>query len=210
MRLQPEERAALWGGLRQLGYVAACLGVTVMQLVLADITHGDTFKEMHFVENMQFCLLLLSAVVLLAFAGGRRSGHQPLGCLLASLCLLAACREMDMLFDASPILSWKIGFAFPLAAMAYALAKGRESLRLVLRFVNKPPCVMFTAAFLFIIVGQMIGHKPFLLDILGPVEHIGRIKEIFEEGVETIGYCTILCASLELFFTRGAYTLPEA
>ncbi len=205
MKLQPEERIALYGGLRQLGYVAGCLGIMFVQLALARVYHQDTFKELHLVENLQFSLLVVSALVFFAFAAGERTRRRPLGWLLASFCLLAACREMDILFDDCPFLSWKIGFVFPAAALIYDLARWPDFLRATLRFAGRPPCIMLIAAVIIIAVGQLIGHKPFLIDLLGPFDHVSRLKEVFEEGVETVGYFTILCASIELFCTRKTY-----
>ena len=205
MKLQPEERIALYGGLRQLGYVAGCLGIMFVQHALAHVYHQDTFKELHLVENLQFTLLVLSALVYFAFAAGQRA-RRPLGWLLASFCLLAACREMDILFDDCPFLSWKIGFVFPAAALLHDIVCWPVFFRAALRFASRPPCIMLIAAVIIIAVGQLVGHKPFLIDILGPVDHVSRLKEIFEEGVETIGYFAILCASIELFCTRQSYS----
>ena len=52
-------------------------------------------------------------------------------------------------------------------------------------------------------VAQCIGHKRFLINVLQE-DHVGRIKELLEESLETIGYFILLCSSVELIWTKGS------
>lgn len=194
------EKASIWFGLRHLIYFAGCFAVILIEHLLATHYHGETFREHCIIENLQLCELLL--VILLFCIGWLRQGmFARLMPLFAGLCAFAACRELDSFLDTYiPIIGWKIGVIFPIASSAYALADWKESQREFFLFLHHPSFELMLCAMILILpVAQCIGHRSFLVNVLEE-QHLGKIKELLEESLETIGYFVLLCSSLELLW----------
>ena len=57
-----------------------------------------------------------------------------------------------------------------------------------------------TILIIILVLGQLIGHRAYLKAVLVDMDHLGLVKEVIEESIETIGYSLILLASFESFF----------
>ena len=198
------EKATIWFGIRQFIYLAGCFAVILLEHFLACRFHGETFREHCIIENLQLCELLLATIVF-GVTSLRKGEFARLMPLFAGLCAFAVCRELDnFLGTLIPVVGWKIGVVFPIASISYALVDWQETQREFFRFLRHPAFnIMMCAMVLILPVAQCIGHKSFLVNVLQE-EHVGRIKELLEESLETIGYFILLCSSVELFWKDGS------
>ena len=203
------KKASLWFGIRQLIYLAGCFAVILIEHLLATRYHGETFHEHCIIENLQLCELLLTTL-LFCISWLRQGVFAKLMPLFAGLCAFAACRELDcFLGNHIPTFGWKIGVIFPIASVAYALKDWKETQRVIFLFLRHPSFELMLCAMILILpVAQCIGHKSFLLNVLEE-EHIGRIKELLEESLETIGYFVLLCSSIELLVKHKKQPLSQ-
>ena len=196
------EKASLWFGVRHLIYLCGCFAVILLEHLLASRFHGETFHEHCIIENIQLGELVL-ATIIFGVASLRKGEFARLKPLFAGLCAFAVCRELDNFLGAHvPVLGWKIGVVFPIAAAVYAFADWQETRREFFLFLRHPSFeIMLCAMVLVIPAAQCIGHKSFLVNVLQE-EHVGRIKELLEESLETIGYFILLCSSMELLLWK--------
>ena len=201
MVFDKEFKVALSIMARHLLYIVVCIGMMLLQHAAARCYHENTYAENGLVENMQFLLLLSSGIVFLVHALVHRKERTILF-ILSGLCALGACREMDRVLDSLiPVVSWKIGLLFVVVPCVWNFKHWEEFQNSLCRFLNTKCFVMLCAAFSIILVlGQLIGHKAYLRAVMVDVEHLGTIKEMVEESIETIGYLIILLASAESFF----------
>ena len=199
------EKRAFAIGIRYVLYIAVCIGALLLQHFASSHFHDETFSENGLVENIQFLLLLASAIVFLAH-GVIRPKFRTLLFLLSGLCALGCCREMDNIMDRLiPVMSWRVGFLFVVAPAIWALMRRKETLSALESFLRSRCFVKLCNAFTVILVlGQLIGHRSYLKAVLVDMDHIGLVKEVIEESVETIGYTMILLASLESFLDLAA------
>ena len=192
------EKASVWFGVRQLIYLGGCFAVVLLEHLLAYCFHGETFHEHCIIENIQLCELLLATIV---FSIGKlcNGEYERLTSFFAGLCAMAVCRELDNFLGTHiPLIGWKIGVVFPIFTALYALADWQETRKELFRFLRHPAFeIMLCAMVLVFPAAQCIGHRSFLVNVLQE-EHVGRIKELLEESLETIGYFILLCASVEL------------
>ena len=203
------EKASVWFGVRQFIYLVGCFAIILLEHMLARRFHGVTFREHCIIENLQLCELLLATLL---FCVGRLC-HKQFSRLMpffAGLCAFAVCRELDNFLGANiPLLGWKIGAVFPIAAASYALANRQETRREILLFLRHPSFeIMLCAMILILPAAQFMGHKSFLVNVLQE-EHVGRIKELLEESLETIGYFILICSSLELLWQHPNMLAPD-
>ena len=196
------EKASIWFGVRHLIYLGGCFAVILLEHLLASRFHDETFRENCIVENIQLGELLLATIVF-GVASLRKGEFARLMPFFAGLCSFAACRELDnFLGTYIPLVGWKIGVVFSLGTLAYALADWQETRRELFLFLRHPSFeIMLCAMVLVFPVAQCVGHKSFLVNVLQE-EHVGRIKELFEESLETIGYFILFCSSVELLWTE--------
>ncbi len=194
-------KGALAIGVRQILYLAVCICAMVLQHTVAYHCHEDTCAENGIVENMQLMLLIGASVVFFVHALIHRREKTVLY-ILSGLCALGACREMDRVLDELiPVVSWKVGVLFVIVPVVFAFRHIKEVVPSLERFLQSRCFVMLCCAFTIILVlGQLIGHKPYLKAVIVDMEHLGTIKEMVEESIETIGYLLILLASIESFF----------
>ncbi len=204
MKIDNNFKGALAIGIRQMVYLAVCVCVMLLQHFAANHCHEDTYAENGLVENMQFGLLVASFVVFLAHALIRRR-YRTVFFVLSGLCALGSCREMDRVLDSLiPVLSWKVGVLFVIVPIVFALKHIDETIECLNRFLRSRSFIMLCGAFTIVFVlAQLIGHKPYLKAVFVDVEHLGTIKEMVEESIETISYLIILLASVESWFEFG-------
>ena len=198
MHFSPEEKKTLCIAFRQLAYFLLCTALIVLISIATRQLGPEVFDENRLIENMQFALLFLSGMFFL-IKGLVCRRAAPVLMLCSSLAFLACCREADNLLDAwIPILSWRIGFFFIIAASVYAIMHRADFRTALFDFLRTP--ASFLMCFAMIVIGplaQLIGHKPFLLAALPSYHSVGQIKELFEECTETMGYFLLLLASIE-------------
>ena len=160
--------------------------------------HAETFHEGGPVENLQLAELLLAGG-LFGLAALRRKEFSFVAWLLGGLCLFAACRELDNLFDRLlPVVGWKFGGLFALIPAVLAIRRRRAFFAQACAFMQTTACAMMFAAFLLIVpLAQGIGHKVFLAQLMPDAGHYGAIKELIEESLETVGYFVLICSAVE-------------
>lgn len=200
MMMDANAKSGLYTALRQVCYLGGALVLMFLQWWIAPVFHNETFEESNIVENLQVAFLGTALLFFLVRAYLHKSGRSI--CLLcASLCALASCRELDETLDELlPIVSWRVGFLFPVLAICYAFLHRNGFCKTLILFCRMPCFTMLFQAVLIILMAQMIGHNAFIKTILMESEHIHSIKELFEEAAELMGYYVILCASIDLLF----------
>ena len=196
-----KEKAVFVKTFRQTLYFILTFSFIFIVHAIAHHYKTRTFSEHSIVENIQLVFLLLSSFIFF-INGSFYKKFRPLLFLLASLCLLASFRELDMFFDKKvKFIGWEIGFVFPLCAIIYALKNKRTLRNTLIDFYSSPAFHMMCCAMIIIFpIAQCIGHGPFVRDVLG-THNIAAIKEMFEESGETIGYFLILLSSIEFRFS---------
>ena len=201
LKLTKTEKTICYNVARLFVYFCIIFGFIFFMHYLAKQYHDQTFAEGGIVENIQLTLLLSSGVIFLAQIR-LRPEYAPVLWLLASCSFLGSARELDKFFDhLIPILSWKIGFIFPLIAFYKAYQWRWYLKKALLRFFTSPSFYMMSCAMVIIIpIAQCIGHCPFVTNILGTTK-ISAIKELFEEATEAMGYLLIFLSSVECFWS---------
>lgn len=165
---------------------------------IADIHKDSTFSEGCIIENIQLSLLSASGIILY-IEGRLYTGYRQLLFFLSSLCFLACFRELDYYFD-KQIFGWQIAFVLPLIATIFALQNFSLSLKQVQSFVFSSSFHMMLCAVILILpVAQCIGHRPFVVDVLGS-DDVRDIKEFIEESCKTIGYFLIFLSIFEVYW----------
>lgn len=200
MNLQQNEKNIMFRLCRQFIYFVLIFAFILGMHFLAHVYGVDTFEENSVVENIQLSLLLFSAVCFCSQAGFYKDFRSVLF-LLASCCLLAACRELDAIFDKIiPVLHWKFAFVFPFAAVVYAYMHRSGVKKSLLKFFAMPAFdMMYLTAIIILPIAQCVGHRAFVKNVLG-MNHIGNIKELYEESLEVVGYFLIFLSSIEMYF----------
>jgi len=198
MNLTEHEISALKAACRQFVYFMLTYFFVFSIYRVSLEFRNKTFGEMGVIENLQFALLAISGIIFTVHACMYKEWRDT-SFLLASCCFLASFRELDKFFEHnSQFISWKVGFVFPIAALLYAGKNFEKSVKNILEFIAKPSFFMMCFAVIMILpVAQFIGHRPFVVAVLGDNRLTPRVKEFFEECCESIGYFIIVLASLE-------------
>ncbi len=195
------EKTIVYNVIRQFVYFCIILGFIFFIYHLSSIYHKETFAENGIVEGIQLGVLISSGLIFLLQLF-LRPEYAPVLWLLASCSFLGAARELDKVLDELlPVISWRIGFIFPLIAL-YMAWKYRYCLKKTLvRFFTSPSFYMMCCAMVIIIpIAQCIGHRPFVVNVL-QIKDVADIKEMFEEACEVMGYLLILLSSIECYFS---------
>lgn len=146
MLISTSEKNTLWKAARQSIYFCLLWLYIFFIHSLAYQYNADAFHEFGMVENLQLATLFISGLSFAIQAIGNKSYRQIL-LLLASLCFLACCRELDSFFDHHlPFISWRLGFIFPLLACVYAYINFRQTLSQLLNFLQTPTFYMMCSA----------------------------------------------------------------
>lgn len=203
MTLLPPQtpRQMLFAQARNITYFTIlCLFVLILWK-LAEMHSTDFVAEGGVLENMQLGILLLTSLSFGIQAIFNKI-HRPVLLLLASLTAAAVIRELDAFFDDFlPIISWKFCWLLPISAIIYNIRRGKAALDALISF-QRSNCftMLVTAAIIIIPIGQILGHRSFLNDML---EHPGvntyLLRRIMEEPIELMGYLQILLASIEFY-----------
>lgn len=201
MFFSKQEKTIVFNVVRQFVYFCVVFAFVLFLVYLSSIYHSKTFAEHGVVENIQLGLLLSSGLIFLVQLK-LRPEYACVLWLLASCSFLAACRELDMFFDEHlPVISWRIGFIFPLIAFGKAYQYSYCLKKTLIRFFTSPSFYMMSCSMIIIIpVAQCIGHRPLMVNVLNTTG-ISAVKELFEEACEAVGYLMILLSSIECYFS---------
>ena len=193
-------RKIFFAAFRQLLYFTVMLGFVFFVHFLSYHFRISTFSEYGIIENIQFGMLVCSGIFFMT-EGIYFKNYRELLFLLASFCAVASCREMDNYFDKHlPIISWRIGFIFLLAALFLSYLNRHKLTRQLVSFGTSPAFYMMCMAMIVIIpIAQCVGHRPFVVAVLGE-NQVREIKEFIEESCECIGYLLILLSTCEIYF----------
>ena len=194
------EKSTVFSTIRQILYCAGCIGVTFLEHAVAAVCKAKTFDENGFMENFQLGELVFACTLFLIISFRRKMFHK-MGIIFAALCAFAACRELDNVFDdLIPVISWKFAFLFIVLASAYAMKNWQKTREELFTFLRHPSFLMMCCAMTVIIpIAQCIGHRSFVVNVL-QIDHVGSIKELIEESIETAGYFILICSAIELFW----------
>ncbi len=197
MAKNTNEKTVALTAFRQFFYLALMMSFIFFLHFLARHYYSETFAENGVVENIQLSLLLTSGIIFTVY-GCINKEYRHVSLMLASVCLLAACRELDAVLDKKiPEVSWRVGFVFPFAAVVYAWKERNNTLKPLCSFLSSPAFFMMCNAVIIILpIAQCIGHRPFVINVLGESQ-MREIKEFFEEATEAMGYFLILLSSFE-------------
>ncbi len=189
------------GLLCRYGVYAAVIVLTLL-LLRHHGRHGYAclFREHGPVETAQQYVLLATGLAL-TLSAWRHPACRQLSFLLATLVLLAAVRELDLVLDRNiPVLGWKIGYLAPLWAAVGLCRPPRRApfLRQLRAFAGSQSFVIFWAAFIVAVpLAQMLGNGRLLEGLLGPA-YTRDFKCVIEEVLELAGYLLLFMGSLEL------------
>lgn len=195
------EKEKLWSAVRCFVYLLSAMIFIGFIHYLASVYKTETFAENSVVENIQLGLLLCAGVIFLV-QGIYAKTWRPLMFFLASLCFLASCRELDKTLDELIYgVRWRIGFVFPLIAAEYAIKHKDIAYKNLFSFLGTSSFyMMFCALIIIFPIGQCIGHRPLVVNVIGESQ-MAQIKELFEECSEVMGYFLILLASIESYIS---------
>ena len=198
MELSDKDKCTLSSIIRQAIYFALC--IAFMYGIIAVTRHlgAEVFDENRLIENLQFLLLLASGLVFFIKACLCRR-HSTVLAICAALAMFGACRECDNILDKLlPIISWRIGLLFMLAAVIYTIKYSKDFMPALLEFASTPAFFLMCSSITIAgPIAQLIGHRPLLQVALPAHQDIGQIKELFEECVECAGYFILFLASIE-------------
>lgn len=185
--------------LRQFCYFAGIFAFVFCIHYLADRFKAETFAEFGVVENMQLGILVISGFIFTIQAIAYKD-YRELLFLLASVCFLASCRELDSWFDKRiPLISWRVGFVFPFVALLLAFINRKNIMKQLIPFFGSPAFYMMVSVLILVLpIAQCIGHRSFVEDILG-ANNVREIKEFIEETVECLGYMLLLFSTFEIY-----------
>ena len=169
---------------------------------LANLYREETFREYGVVENIQLGFLIVSAGIF-TWESFIFKKHAALLLFLASLCALGSCRELDGFFDDNlPIVSWKFGFLFPVAALINLWRNRKIARESFFQFLETPAFnLMFMAVLIGLALAQVLGHRSFIATVLGEEKSARAVRRILEEGTEVVAYFLIFLSTFECYFS---------
>jgi hypothetical protein len=191
-----EIKTAIRIGWRYFAYAAALALVNQgVKLLAKDAPR--IFQEGHFVEAMQFSLLLVT-VLIFSLATLRLPHNRELLLLLAGITALAACRELDSFLGRHlPVISWRIGFLPLLAAAVYFCRAGRRAWGQAGELARSQAFVVLWAGLLIAYpIAQLTGHGEFLRGLMQE-DYSRTYKRAIEETLELMGYLVLCFGAIE-------------
>lgn len=199
--LSTSEKHTLFTLCRHAAYIGIQLLVVFSLWSLGHIFKEGLIEEYGILENVQSGVLLLTSVILL----GEAARHERYRAILFSLamCTTAALiREQDAFLDEHlPVISWKFCFIFPIMGLAALWRQVHRDRAPLFDFFRSGSFGIMLMAFVTIVpLAQCLGHRHFIIDVLGTEEDPRLIRRFLEEPFELMGYIQILLASIEFYF----------
>lgn len=184
---------------RQFIYLVLLTLIVIVFWQVADVFKSATVQEYGTFESIQSVVLFLIATSF-SIQAFRNKTYRPILFSLGMLALAALVREQDSFFDnAIPLIGWSWCWLFPISGLVLLICKRREIGPAMHEFLHSYAFhMMLTALIIIIPVAQCLGHRSFLVDMLGDQSvdsHL--VRRIMEEPIELLGYIQILLASIE-------------
>ncbi len=170
---------------------------------------GGHFYENHFVEWLQFALLLVGAV-LFATGGRRCQKHRALSLVFAGVLSMAAVRECDLLLDRHIFkYFWQSCVTLLFLATALVLLKNwRAFFESLNEFSNWNSFGIMFAGFLALLFSRVVGHNDFWPQIIGKKE-LWLLIRVIEETSEVLAYFLFFTGSIEYTLKLNANSASE-
>ena len=201
IQLAQSEKTVLFTTMRMSIYFVVLTLVSVGIWKIADVFGGAAFGENGIIENTQ-CVFLMIAGFIFALSAWKNKANRIAMLGLSALCMLGICREQDAWFDANlPILSWRVGYIFPVLVSIYGLCHFKNFKKQILDLLKTPACsLMFSAMVVIIPFAQCIGHRPLIKAVIESDDSgiVFAIRRMIEESGELLGYLMIVLAAIEL------------
>lgn len=199
--LSSTEKRTLFTLFRHAAYIGLQLLFVFGMWGLGNMFKEGLIEEYGILENIQSGVLLITAIILL----GEAARHARYRAILFSLamCITAALiREQDTFFDTHlPVISWKFCFIFPIMGLAALWRQVRLDRTPLFEFFRSSSFGIMLMAFVTIVpLAQCLGHRHFIIDVLGTEEDPRLIRRFLEEPFELMGYFQILLATIEFYF----------
>lgn len=199
--LSSTEKRTLLALFRHATYIALQLLVVFSLWGLGKVFKEGLIEEYGILENLQSGVLLLTSVILLGEAA-RHARYRAILFSLAMCTTAALIREQDAFLDQHlPIISWKFCFIFPIMGLAALWRQIRTDRAPLFDFFRSGSFGIMLMAFVTIVpLAQCLGHRHFVIDVLGTEEDPRLIRRFLEEPFELMGYIQILLATIEFYF----------
>ena len=184
---------------RQMLYLIVLVLVVLLCWKIGDTYKSATVQEYGIFESAQSVVLLLMAINFIVQAVFNRAYRPVLYCL-GMLSLAALIREQDAYFDTLlPGIGWSWCWVFPLSGLIYLIRSRNTIGETMHQFLQSNAFHMMVTALVIIIpLAQCLGHRSFLVDLLGNEQiDASLVRRIMEEPIELLGYIQILLASFE-------------
>lgn len=196
-----EEKHTLFTLCRHIAYIAVQMGVVFALWGMGAVFKEGFIEEYGVLENIQLVVLAVTAAVLLGEAA-RHTRYRAILFALAMCVTAAFFREQDAFFDEHlPVISWKFCFLFPVLGLAALWKQIRRDRSPLFDFFRSGSFGIMLMAFVTIVpLAQCLGHRHFIIDVLGTEEDPRLIRRFLEEPFELMGYIQILLATVEFYF----------
>lgn len=199
--LSSTEKHTIFSLCRHAAYIGIQLAVVFGLWGLGRIFKESLIEEYGILENIQSGVLLLTTVILLGEAA-RHARYRAILFALAMCTTAALIREQDAYLDIHlPVISWKFCFLFPIMGLAALWRQVCTDRAPLFTFFRSGAFGIMLMAFVTIVpLAQCIGHRHFVIDVLGTEEDPRLIRRFLEEPFELMGYIQILLATIEFYF----------
>lgn len=208
--LDATEKYTIFTLCRHAAYIILQLLVVFSLWGLGATFRDGLIEEYGILENLQSGVLLLTSIILLGEAA-RHERYRAILFALAMCTTAALVREQDAYLEIHlPVISWKFCFLFPILGLAALWCQVRTDRTPLFDFFRSGSFGIMLMAFVTIVpLAQCLGHRHFIINVLGTEEDPRLIRRFLEEPFELMGYIQILLASVEFYFdllrrpTRG-------
>lgn len=195
---------------RLVVYTVLVFAFVLLVPVVFEGNRGLLTEEHGLVENLQLGLLVGGCLTCLAGAGSAPA-LRNFFLVLASFYALVAVRELDAALDTLiPVLGWKVGFLFPLAAGAMAWRSRPMLWKQSALFAHTGAFGILWGAFVILMpFAQIVGNGAFLRAVMGADNYVSGFKRVVEETGETLGCYLLLVGAIEAVFQMRRLDLKE-
>jgi len=186
--------------LRSFIYLLCLAGVaSLIQLEGFELQQNALYSEETLTEHMQDLLTLLSSI--LFFYASRINSQLKIACvLLATLTAMMFVREFDTYLDMYVFDgAWQAIVYSILACIFVYLITKRGTIFSSIQAYSQTPSygICLSGLVTLLAFSRMIGKGAFWHSIMGD-SYVRVVKNIVEEGIETLGYTLILISAFEL------------
>ncbi|MDO6463704.1 hypothetical protein [Pseudoalteromonas carrageenovora] len=186
--------------LRSFIYLLCLAGVaSLIQLEGFELQQNALYSEETLTEHMQDILTLLSSI--LFFYASRINSQLKIACvLLATLTAMMFVREFDTYLDMYAFDgAWQaIVYSILACTFVYLITKRGTIFSSIQAYSQTPSYgICLSGLVTLLAFSRMMGKGAFWHSIMGD-SYVRVVKNIVEEGIETLGYTLILISAFEL------------